>query len=226
MLPASAKDGDRVSIFSPRPKPPVGRSLLRHLGASTLALVAILGAATDADAHPHVWIDTVATLVFDRGKVVSIKLEWTFDEFFSATLIDSIHPKRKGRFDAKETKEVYEKDFANLKEDGYFVHLQVAGKKLPVREVSDFSVSYLKGRAIYRFTVRLPSPVDPVTTPIALSVYDESYFVEVAFDEQDPLRFEGKPDAMCRYDLRVDRNTPIYFGMVFPQRLRLECRRR
>ena len=210
----------------PRRWPSAGRSILRRFGVGILALLAVVGAGADTDAHPHVWIDTVATLVFDRGKVVSIRLEWTFDEFFSESLLDSIHPKKKGRFDEKETKELYEKDFANLKEAGYFIHLSLGGKPLPIREVSDFAATLRKGRVVYHFTVRLPSPVDPAATAIALSVYDESYYVEVAFDKEDPLRFEGKPDAMCRYDLREDRNTPIYFGMVFPQQLQLDCRRR
>jgi ABC-type nickel/cobalt efflux system permease component RcnA len=36
-----------------------------------LALVALMSAAANTDAHPHVWIETVATFVFDRGKVVA-----------------------------------------------------------------------------------------------------------------------------------------------------------
>ncbi len=60
-----------------------------------------MSAAANTDAHPQVWIETVATFVFDRGKVVGIKLEWTFDEFFSESLIDTFDPKKKGRFDEK-----------------------------------------------------------------------------------------------------------------------------
>jgi ABC-type uncharacterized transport system substrate-binding protein len=89
-----------------------------------------MSAAANTDAHPHVWIDTVATFVFDRGKVVSIKLEWTFDEFFSESLIDSIHPKKKGTLDAKEIKELYEKDLANLKNYEYFIHLRLGGQEV------------------------------------------------------------------------------------------------
>jgi ABC-type uncharacterized transport system substrate-binding protein len=191
-----------------------------------LGLGAIVGAAATAGAHPHVWIDTVATFVFDQGKVVSIKLEWTFDELFSESLFYRIHPKKKGGFDAHEIKELYEKDFANLKNYEYFTHLRLGGKQLPVREVSDFSAAVLNGRVVYRFTVRLPSPVDPVATDIALSVYDASYFVEVAFAEEQPIRFEGGPDDACRYEVHEDRTTPLYYGMVFPQQVRLDCRRR
>ena len=202
------------------------RPSLQRLGVWSLAFAALLSNAEITEAHPHVWIETVATFVFDRGKVIAIKLEWTFDEFFSESLIDTFDPKKKGYFDEKAVKELYRKDFDNLKHSDYFVHLSLAGKKLPVREVSDFSAAVRKGRVVYRFTVRLPSPVDPVAIPIALSVYDETYYVEVAYAEEHPIRFEGGTDALCQYDVREDRKTPIYFGMVFPQQARLECRRR
>lgn len=226
MLFASSGGDELVPTPSPWGRGSAGGSILRHIGVCILGLLVILGGATGADAHPHVWIDTVATFVFDRGKVVSIRLEWTFDEFFSESLLDSIHSKKKGRLDAKEIKELYEKDFANLKNYEYFIHLRLGGKKLPVREVSDFSAAVVKGRVVYRFMVRLPSPVDPVGTAIVLSVYDESYYVEVAFAEEDPIRFEGGGDALCRYDVHEDRNSPFYYGMVFPQQVRLDCRRR
>ncbi len=226
MFLGSSRDDELVPTPSAWHRAPAGRPILRRLGVSILGLVAIVGAASDAGAHPHVWIDTVATFVFERGKVVSIKLEWTFDEFFSESLLDSIHPKKKGTLDAKEIKELYEKDFTNLKNYDYFIHLRLGGKKLPIREVSDFSAAVLKGRVVYRFTVRLPSPVDPVATGIALGVYDESYYVEVAFAKEEPIRFEGGPDGACRYDVHEDRSTPIYYGMVFPQQVRLDCGRR
>jgi ABC-type uncharacterized transport system substrate-binding protein len=218
--------GERVPTPSPwRRAPALGSTLLR-LGVCLLALVAILGAATDTSAHPHIWIDTVVTFVFDRGKVVSLRLEWTFDEFYSDVLLDGLDTNKKGRLDEKAVKELYERDFATLKDSEYFIHLRLGGKKLPIREVSDFSATVLKGRVVFRFTVRLPSPVDPAATAIALGVYDESYFVDVAFAEEHPIRFEGSPDAACRYDVREDRNNPIYFGMVFPKHLQLDCRRR
>ena len=58
----------------------VPRIRLRCLGGSLLALGALLGGTVAADAHPHVWIETAVTFVFDQGKVISLRLEWTFDE--------------------------------------------------------------------------------------------------------------------------------------------------
>jgi ABC-type uncharacterized transport system substrate-binding protein len=188
--------------------------------------LALLGVAVAADAHPHVWIDTVATFVFAQGKVSSLRLEWAFDEDFSATLLHTVHaPKRPGPLDAQQVKQLYEKDFANLKNDQYFVHLYAGGRRVPIRDVADFSAAYRDRRIIYEFTVRLPTPVDPVATAVALSVYDETYFVEINFAERTPVRFVGGPDPPCRYGIVEDRQHPIYFGMVFPPQLRLDCRR-
>jgi hypothetical protein len=49
----------RVPTPSPWRMAPALGSILRRLGVCLLALVAILGAATDTGAHPHIWIDTV-----------------------------------------------------------------------------------------------------------------------------------------------------------------------
>ena len=221
---AREEDGDR-----PRRATHVGEGRgvrLRCLTASLLLLCSLLGMVRIAAAHPHVWIDTVATFVFARGKVVSVRLAWTFDEDFSDTLLHAVQgTKRQGRLDERQIKHLYDHDFINLKTEQYFIHLYVGGKRLPIREVSDFTATSRDGRVVYQFTVRLPSPVDPVATALALSVYDESYFVEVAFSDPTPVRFEGVPTPPCRAAVTEDRQHPIYFGMVFPQQARVECRK-
>ena len=120
---------------------------LRSLTASLLLLCSLLGMVRIAAAHPHVWIDTVATFVFARGKVVSVRLAWTFDEDFSDTLLHAVQgTKRQGRLDERQIKHLYDHDFINLRTQQYFIHLYVGGKRLPIREVSDFTAD-LSGRA-------------------------------------------------------------------------------
>jgi ABC-type uncharacterized transport system substrate-binding protein len=53
----------------------VGQQDGGHLRTGLLILAVILALASGLHAHPHVWIDTVATFVFERGKLVGIKLE-------------------------------------------------------------------------------------------------------------------------------------------------------
>jgi len=219
---ADTRPRGRARVSDPRGEP------ARRWGvAGSLCLLCALLATSPAAAHPHIWIDTGATFVFERGKVISLRLDWTFDEVFSDTLLHAVPgTRRPGKLDERQIKHLYDHDFANLKTDQYFIHLYVGDKRLPIREVADFTAASRDGRVVYQFTVRLPSPVDPVSTPLTLSVYDESYFVEVAFTEATPVRFVGSPDPSCRYDVAEDRQHPIYFGMVFPQQVRLVCGRR
>ncbi len=202
-----------------------GTSLPTVLFVSALLLLAILSTPPAVGAHPHIWIDAVATFVFDRGKVAAIRFEWTFDEFYSDVLLDKFDPNKDRKFDEKETREIQAQAFANLKDSNYFTYIRVGGKHVPIREITAFSAAVMKGRVVFRFTVALPSPVDPVTTPLLLSVYDETFYVEVIFDDQVPVRFDGKRDSKCEFDIREDKNTPLYFGMVFPQQIRLFCKR-
>ncbi len=199
--------------------------MLSRLLAGFLVLLGFIATVSDGWSHPHVWIDTVATFVFDRGKVVAVRLEWTFDDFFSDFLLSKYDTNKDRRFDEKEVKQIQEQAFSSLKDLNYFTHIYIANKKLALREVSDFSADYHQGKAVYRFTIPLPSPVDPMTVPVDLSVYDESFYVDVRFDQAEPIRFHGTAGSPCRYWMHEDKNNPIYFGMVNPQRVQLQCKR-
>jgi ABC-type uncharacterized transport system substrate-binding protein len=200
-------------------------SLLARLMTAFLVLLASIATVSDGWGHPHVWIDTVATFVFDRGKIVAVRVEWTFDEFFTDFLLGKYDTNKDRKFDENEVKRIQEEAFSSLKELNYFTHIYIANKKLGLREVSEFSADYHKGKAVYRFTVPLPSPADPMTVPVDLSVYDESFYVDVRFDQAEPIRFHGAAGSPCRYWMHEDKNNPIYFGMVNPQRVQLQCKR-
>jgi len=190
-----------------------------------LAVFVVLATApAPALGHPHIWIETAATFVFERGRLTAIRIEWTLDEMFSDSLIGSFDKNRNKRFDEGELRELREKAFDNLKELGFLTHLHIGGKVTPVASVSNFTAAVAHGRVIYRFTVRLPTPVDPVATPVRLAAYDPTYFVQMDFQEEAPVRFEGRPEGACQYDIQEDKTTPIYFGMVFPQEIRLVCK--
>lgn len=85
-----------------------------HLWTGLLILAVILAPAASLHAHPHVWIDTIATFVFERGKLVGIRLEWTFDEFLSDTLLRTYDTDKDRQFDDRETRQIQERAFSSL----------------------------------------------------------------------------------------------------------------
>lgn len=198
------------------------RRWIRAIVALVLLLLSQT-AAPQAHAHPHVWIASVATFVFEKGRIVALDYEWRFDELYGSLLIQEFDRNRDRRFDAGETTEIQAKAFSNLKEFNYFTALRAGSRSITLAGVENFSVSIEKGMAVYRFRLLLPEPVDPTQAAVALSVYDPSFYIEILFDKDDPVRFVGTPQPPCGFEIGEDKANPIYFGSVFPLRIALAC---
>jgi ABC-type uncharacterized transport system substrate-binding protein len=188
--------------------------------ASALALLLWPGPAS---AHPHVWIDASATFLFAQGKLAALRVEWTFDPLFSDFLRQKFDPKKTGQFDGAALAQM-KADLDGAREDGYFIHLGLGDAPQKTGVIADFAASYRGKQIVYRFTVPLAAPVDPVSTPITLKLYDSSFYVDVALDKTDPVRFEGERPG-CAFEIREDKANPIYFGLVFPQRIEIKCKK-
>jgi ABC-type uncharacterized transport system substrate-binding protein len=191
--------------------------------ATAGALLAFAGRAEPVDAHPHVWIDAVVTFVFEDGQLVGLRHHWKFDEFFGSFVIEEYDADGDGAFDAAELGAIRAGAFSNLREFDYFTHLRINGAKLPLQEVSSFTARIEDGVLVYEFAMPLPEPVDPGENSFTASVYDVEYYVEVLLDQYDPVRFEGIPSGGCTYEIHEDAENPIYYGMVYPLAITLNC---
>ena len=195
---------------------------MRHIRFLFLSLLLACAASAPSRAHPHIWIDAVATLVFADQKLTEVRIQWTFDELFSGALRDQFDPNKTGKFDGQALANL-KADAANgLKEFNWFTHLMIGGKKVPIAEGKDFSAAIEGDRVVYRFTVPVTPPVDPAVTPVTLSLYDQSFYIDVALAKENPVRIEGA--TPCKTPIVTDKSNPLYYGMFFPQRIDLRCK--
>ncbi len=190
--------------------------------SATVAL-GLIGQSGPAAAHPHVWITDVTTFLFKERQLVGIHHHWSFDEIFSSFVIQEHDRDGNGAFDQPETASVQAAAFSKLREYGYFTHLRVDGDPLPLDQVEDFQATIVDGVLSYDFTLTLPAVVEPAAQTLVVGIYDPEYYVEVLLDENDPVRFSGSPSGVCTFDIKEDVDTPIYFGMVYPLAIRLNC---
>jgi ABC-type uncharacterized transport system substrate-binding protein len=189
-----------------------------------LAALTAIAAGRPAEAHPHIWIDVVATFVFDNAKVTGVRFQWTFDEFFSAGVISEFDKNRDKTFDGAEIDAVRTGAFDGVKEVGYFTDVVIDGHKIEIFETKDFTAAIEKGAAVYQFTVPFAESLDPAKTSLAVTVYDKSYFVDIAFQGgKDALKIAGTGSGACVIDLFDDRSNPIFGGMVYPKKAQLKC---
>lgn len=193
--------------------------------ARAALLVTLLTAGSVAHAHPHVFITNVATFLFEGNKVVALRLQWTFDQFYGEMLARDFDRNRNKTLEPDEVKEIEAKAFSNLSKFNFFTALRVNGEKVTFKEASLFNATLGEKGLRYLFTLALPQPVDPAEKPVHLSVYDDAYYIEILLDEHDPVRFESVVNASCRFKIVEDKENPIYFGLVFPQVMVITCER-
>lgn len=188
-----------------------------------LALVGLAALAGAALAHPHVWIDNVTTFRFAQGRIVAIRLRWTFDEMFGGSIIGQFDKNRNKRFEPQEMEALKKGAFDNLEGFGWFTHLTVDMKPVPVKAVTDFKASVENGRLVYEFTIPVDPPVDPLTARVGLGIYDPEFFVDVEVGGRESVRYEGLEGLACRTNVAENARNPIYGGQVNPMETILTC---
>ena len=179
--------------------------------------------AGPAAAHPHVWINAVATFLFEDRMLVGVHHHWEFDEMFGSYVIEEHDANGDGKLDRAEIASIQANAFSNLRDYDYFTHVRIDGKDMPLQEVTDFTARIENGVLVYEFTMPLAKPIDPGASQFAAGIYDPEYYVEVLLDEDDPVRFEGLPSGACTYAIQEDSEHPIYYGLVNPLTIVLSC---
>ena len=174
-------------------------------------------------AHPHAWIDARATLRFTAGSLASIRLRWKLDELVSDYVRHEFDKDGDGRLDAAETARVEAEAFAALEEFGFLSHLRVDGALTPLGKPRSFTASLEGAAVVYDFELPLTALVDPRRHAVALSLFDETYYIDIGFEVADPVSVEGDAPPGCTASIEDDVKHPIYFGMVYPKTARLRC---
>ena len=183
---------------------------------AALRAAVIWFAAVPAAAHPHVWITTETKFVAHQGAITGVRVGWTFDEMFSATLFEDFGKK----FGPKEIAELEKTAFRRTEKQNYFTFVKVDGKLLSGLKATEFTASVDKGRVRYQFLLRFPKPVNPRETSISIIYYEDTYYIDV---NPKTVGMEGDVSLTCKGTIAEDKNTTIYFGMVHPQMVTLHC---
>ncbi|MBN9022455.1 MAG: DUF1007 family protein, partial [Rhizobiales bacterium] len=163
------------------------------LATLLLALVAMLGLTAHALAHPHVFVDVGAELVFDEtGKIKAIGNVWQFDDAFSAFATEGLDANRDGTLDEAELQPLAKINVESLADFGYFTHLSIDGTEQGFTAPTEYWLQY-DGRLLTLFftlPLDLPAAVGKDTT---LEIFDPEYFVAFTFPGEQPLTLKDAP---------------------------------
>ncbi len=158
-----------------------------------LALVAMLGLTVHALAHPHVFVDVNAELIFDEtGKIKAVGNVWQFDDAFSAFATEGLDLDGDGKLGDAELQPLAKINVESLADFGYFTHLSVDGTEQGFTPPTEYWLQYDGSLLTLFFTLPLDLPV-AVGKDTTLEIFDPEYFVAFNFPGEHPLTLNGAP---------------------------------
>lgn len=116
-------------------------------------VIAVFGlcafAVMPALAHPHIWVTTRTTVLYENGAIAGLRHAWTFDEYYTVMAIDGLDTNKDGVYSREELAELAKVNVEALKEFGYFTFPKLKGQDLAVGTPKDFFLEH---------TARKPQP--------------------------------------------------------------------
>lgn len=168
-------------------------------GLGLAAVTALVGLATPAAAHPHVFVVVKTDLLFDpQGRVTGIRHAWTFDDMYSAFATTGLTSDGKPASPQK-LQPLAEQNVNDLTEYGYFTVVRSPGQKVQYDKPTEISMSEDQKKLVtLRFTIPFKTPVS-ADKALTMQVYDPTYFVSFDFETKGVV-MRGAP-AGCSLNL-------------------------
>lgn len=121
--------------------------LTGRISAIALAAAVTLMGAPDVRAHPHVWVTTETTVLYENGTIVGLRQKWSFDDFYTSMALQGLDANNDGVYDRSELAELAKVNLEGLKEFDYFTNALLAGQKLKFDTPRDFFLEHADGPA-------------------------------------------------------------------------------
>ena len=154
-----------------------------------------------AFAHPHVWVDAAAEIVYDdKGRISAIRHHWRFDEGFSAYALQGLDADRDGKYSAEELEPLAKENVESLKDFDFFTFLTVGDYAAGFAAPTDYGLELMDDRLLLHFTLPLASPLLTRGTA-TLEVGDPEYYVAFSLPSIEAVRLVDAP-ATCRLIVR------------------------
>lgn len=171
--------------------------------AACLGLLAGTIAATEADAHPHVFATSKMEIVGDAdGKLVAIRNIWQMDELFSTSVVLDFDKNANNVLDDAELEAVGQTVRESIAEWGFYTFVRTGGRDVKMQPPADIRTLYENGQLLMFFEMPTAEPIDLKTQPISVSNFDETFFVAFDYEDETAFTLVGMP-ATCTKGMTV-----------------------
>jgi ABC-type uncharacterized transport system substrate-binding protein len=159
----------------------------------TIMAMAACLAATPAAAHPHVFVDARAEVVFGAtGEITAVRHIWQFDEAFSAFAIQGLDTDGDGKLSDAELQPLAKVNVESLQEFDFFTNLTVGETREVMVPPKEYWLELHGPRLTLFYTLPLKKAVK-VAGKATLKVFDPEYFVAFTFLKDGPVKLNDAP---------------------------------
>lgn len=165
------------------------------IGGRALAVcVALwLGTVAPALAHPHIFVDSSARIIFDaEGRFTHIEHHWVFDEAFSAWVTQGLDADGDGTVSPPELQELADDNLEGLSQFGYYTFAGEGGTDLDFHPVGGARMELVDGRVAFDFAIAPGAPYE-IVQQLEIEVSDPDYYVAFTFADADSGLLENAP---------------------------------
>lgn len=184
------------------------RCYRRAIFACLAALATLSVFVAPAVAHPHIFVDAKAVVVFnDAGDVIGIRHQWTFDEAFSAWSIQGLDTNNDGVTSEAELQPLADENMKGLAAYSYYTYMgEGDAPNLAFHHAPNPRLDYTDGRTTLNFAIELDKPYH-IQKTLGLSIADPEYYVAITFAGPQAITLENAP-AGCRATLIPPKEIP------------------
>jgi len=173
-------------------------------------LVCALVFTAGAHAHPHMFVDARLCVVMEGDRVAGLEMTWFLDPFFTSSIVSDYDRDRDGVLSGGEVVTIRENAFQNLRNFDYFTYLETGGNTCSPDTVEDFTAYMAGDTLVYRFYAPFDVPVRG--NAFAVAIYDRSFYCDILYHPEDPVRVRGPGSARASWEIVEDRDTRIQYG--------------
>ena len=177
---------------------------------SVLILLLMLIPLFSICAHPHMFIDMKLTPVFSEEGFEGVEVDWLFDMVFTGSVFMDNGIGWKEKLNDDDIEIIKNTSFVNLINYNYFTYFNAGGKMSPASEYSDFSAYLYGNRLGYRFFLPYTGK-NFNAQEIRIAVYDDTYFCDIAFIDENPVKISSPAGSRLRWELSKKMDAPIFY---------------
>lgn len=180
-----------------------------HIKKTLISALFLLSLSLNISAHPHMAIYTSCEFNFEGDQPVGMWFNYSFDQYFSISLLSDFDLDGDKIFNPEETEKIYNSAFIYLSNYGYLISIRDKDGRTSPEEVSDFSVSVDNDIITYRFYIDLENRAE---REFFVSVYDKTFYCAIYYTEDNPVKVRSDPGIETQYTIEENTDYPIYYN--------------